>query len=94
MLPLLNAYPDAARERDEWIVARRGARNGVDPRVPYAYLVEEERTAAGAIVATATILLTNRECPWRCVMCDLWLNTLTETVPAGAVAQGAASEAL
>ena len=37
-------------------------------------------------VPVATIFLTNRECPWRCLMCDLWKNTLTETVPAGAIA--------
>lgn len=33
----------------------------------------------------ATIFLTNRECPWRCVYCDLWKNTLTESVPAGGI---------
>ncbi|WP_222439807.1 hypothetical protein [Alloacidobacterium dinghuense] len=33
----------------------------------------------------ATVFLTNCECPWRCVMCDLWRNTLTESVPAGAI---------
>ena len=33
----------------------------------------------------ATIFLTNRECPFRCLMCDLWRNTLTETVPVGAI---------
>jgi radical SAM enzyme (TIGR01210 family) len=31
--------------------------------------------------------LTNKECPWRCLMCDLWKNTLTETVPPGAIPQ-------
>lgn len=36
-------------------------------------------------VPVATVFLTNRECPWRCLMCDLWKNTLTETVPAGAI---------
>src|SRR4030095_100742 len=33
----------------------------------------------------ATIFLTNRECPWRCLMCDLWKNTLEEHVPPGAI---------
>ena len=37
------------------------------------------------IKPVATIFLTNRECPFRCLMCDLWRNTLTETVPAGAI---------
>ena len=35
---------------------------------------------------TAVVFLTNRECPFRCVMCDLWMNTLDETVPRGAIA--------
>jgi radical SAM enzyme (TIGR01210 family) len=87
MLPPRSAYPQAAHERDEWILARRGARNAVDPRFPNAYLVEDERNAAGEIVPTATVFLTNRECPWRSVMCDLWRNTTTETVPAGAIPQ-------
>jgi len=85
MLPLLSAYPNSAGQRDEWILARRGLRRAVDPRVPYAYLVEDERSAAGEIVPTATVFLTNRECPWRCLMCDLWRNTTAETVPIGAI---------
>jgi archaeosine synthase beta-subunit len=85
MLPLLATYPDSERERDEWIVAQRGVRNALDPLRPYAFFVEEERTAAGDVAPTATILLTNRECPWRCLMCDLWRNTLAETVAPGAI---------
>src|SRR5262249_51540015 len=34
---------------------------------------------------TAVIFLTNRECPFRCLMCDLWKNTTDERVPAGAI---------
>jgi radical SAM enzyme (TIGR01210 family) len=36
-------------------------------------------------VDSATILLTNKECPWRCLMCDLWKNTTLRTVPPGAI---------
>jgi archaeosine synthase beta-subunit len=36
-------------------------------------------------VSVATILLTNRECPWRCLMCDLWKHTLEVRTPPGAV---------
>ena len=79
------AYPELARERDAWIMARRGPRNLLDPERPYAFLCEEERSHAGEIVNVATIFLTNRECPWHCVMCDLWKNTLEETVPIGAI---------
>ncbi len=70
---------------DEWILSRRSKRNVLDPWRPYATLLEKERAASGEIVDVATIFLTNRECPWRCLMCDLWKNTLPETVPLGAI---------
>jgi radical SAM enzyme (TIGR01210 family) len=47
--------------------------------------VDEEPDDSGRIVSVATIFLSNRECPWRCVMCDLWRNTLPESTPAGAI---------
>jgi radical SAM enzyme (TIGR01210 family) len=72
-------------EVDDWIVSRRPARERRDPYIPYEYFVEEECTAEGAVEPVATIFLTNRECPFRCLMCDLWRNTLTETVPLGAI---------
>lgn len=78
-------YPERPAERDRWILSRRAARNELDPRRPYAYLVEDERAEDGAVVPVATVFLTNRECPWRCLMCDLWQNTLTERVPPGAI---------
>jgi radical SAM enzyme (TIGR01210 family) len=68
-------------------LAARPAKNSVDPRVPWAFLAEDERSAAGHVVKVATIFLTNRECPFRCLMCDLWKNTTDETVPAGAIAE-------
>jgi radical SAM enzyme (TIGR01210 family) len=49
------------------------------------FLIEDERAPTGEVVPVATIFLTNRECPWRCLMCDLWRNTLTESVAAGAI---------
>jgi len=39
----------------------------------------------GRVADSAVILLTNKECPWRCLMCDLWQHTGTETVPVGAI---------
>jgi radical SAM enzyme (TIGR01210 family) len=57
----------------------------LDPFKPYGFFLEEERSAAGRVVTSGTILLTNKECPWRCLMCDLWKNTLTGTVPLGAI---------
>jgi archaeosine synthase beta-subunit len=80
-------YPELAHERDQWILGRRVKRNPLDPRRPYAFLGEQEVSHTGRLVDVATIFLTNRECPWRCVMCDLWKNTLEETVPLGAIPQ-------
>ncbi len=74
------------RESTSWITAQRPARSAnLDPFKPHAFFLEEERDDSGRIVPTATILLTNKECPWRCLMCDLWKNTLPCTVPAGAI---------
>jgi archaeosine synthase beta-subunit len=72
-------------EVDTWIVSRRPAREKLDPYLPYEYFVEDERSADGVVVPIATVFLTNKECPFRCVMCDLWRNTLTESVPVGAI---------
>lgn len=78
--------PDALpRYSDREIVAARPAKEAVDPWEPYAYLVEPERTAAGAVDPVATVFLTNRECPFRCLMCDLWKHTTDKTVPEGAI---------
>ncbi len=52
---------------------------------PVDAFTERERAASGDIVRILTVLLTNRECPWRCVMCDLWKNTLENSVPVGAI---------
>lgn len=78
-------YPDRAAARTRWIAAQRGPKNTLDPSVPYAYLWEEEVGASGEPIPTATLFLTNRECPYRCLMCDLWKNTLDERVPVGAI---------
>lgn len=78
-------FPDGDAERDKWILARRPQRNALNAHEPYACFVEEECGAGGQVQRVATIFLTNRECPFRCTMCDLWRNTLTERVPVGAI---------
>jgi archaeosine synthase beta-subunit len=62
---------------------------GVPPAAePQARIPDSEGTVASQTLAlpTATIFLTNRECPFRCLMCDLWQNTLDHRVPSGAIA--------
>lgn len=70
---------------DAWVLARRSAKKTLDAGRAYGTAWEEEPDAAGVLVPTAVVLLTNRECPFRCVMCDLWVNTLDEEVPRGAI---------
>jgi archaeosine synthase beta-subunit len=80
----MNDNPDL-HINDKWILSLRGAKNSVDPRKPYAWLVEKERTISGEIEDTAIIFLTNRECAYHCLMCDLWKNTTDISVPVGAI---------
>jgi radical SAM enzyme (TIGR01210 family) len=63
----------------------RAPKAAVDPLRPYAFLVEPERAANGRIDDVATLFLTNRECPFTCVFCDLWRHTLDEPTPRGAI---------
>ena len=70
---------------DAQIVARRPSRNSVTSNRPYAWLCEPEHSAAGKVEDVATVFLTNRECPFRCLMCDLWKNTLSHSVEVGEI---------
>jgi archaeosine synthase beta-subunit len=82
---LPSIYPVTGAERDRWILERRPPRAALDPWRPYAFSVENECSDSGEVVPVATVFLTNRECPWHCLMCDLWRNTLTEEAPKGAI---------
>src|SRR5258708_2883306 len=78
-------YPSQSAQRNRWVTELRGAGNQLDAQRPYAFLTEDEPDETGRIVPVATVFLTNRQCPWKCVMCDLWKNTLDEPVPPGAI---------
>lgn len=67
------------------IRARRGPKTPIDPRRAYAFFREQERSADGVIEDVGTVLLTNRECPFTCVFCDLWRHTLDDATPRGAI---------
>ena len=80
-------YPESAAARDRFVLDLRGPKATLDRRRAYAAVWEEERDETGALAPTAVVFLTNRECPFRCAMCDLWVNTLDHVVPPGAIAQ-------
>lgn len=79
-------YPDTLRGRNRWVLDRRGARAPTDPRRPAGWLTESEPDGAGREVPILTVFLTNRECPWRCVFCDLWRHALDRRVGPGDLA--------
>ena len=80
---MTSIYPE--RDRSAWIVAQRPPRATADPFTPHGFFLEEELSASHRLVNSAVILLTNKECPWRCLMCDLWKHTLTRSIPIGAI---------
>jgi radical SAM enzyme (TIGR01210 family) len=81
---LPSAYPP--RGRTAWILAQRPPRPAApDPDAPHGVFLERERLESGAVVNSGAVLLTNRECPWRCLMCDLWKDTTRQSVPEGAI---------
>ena len=57
------------------------------PSRAYAAVWEEEHGEDGSQLPTAVVFLTNKECPFHCVMCDLWVNTLQVAVAPGDIPQ-------
>ena len=81
---MISAYP--TRGRTSWILAQRPPRFAEpDTNAPHGVFLEQERLASGAVADSGVVLLTNRECPWRCLMCDLWKDTTRKSVPEGAI---------
>lgn len=70
---------------DEQILQLRPSKNKVEPHRPYAFLVEPERSDSDRVEDVLTVFLTNRECPFRCLYCDLWKNTLDERLSPGMI---------
>lgn len=79
------AYPDQPAARRRWIEEQRGTRNTLEPSRPHAFFVEEECSHTGEVAPILTVFLANRECPWRCLMCDLWKNTFVDSVTPGMI---------
>ena len=91
----MSSYPDISID-ERWILSLRMEKNQVDPSIPYAWLHEkeycfpenqinpaEQNISRGKIEDVATVFLTNRECPYHCLMCDLWKNTTDQTPEPG-----------
>lgn len=80
-------YPETASKRSHWIRnLRKKIKRPTESSIPHT-LLETEPALDGSPIQTGTIFLINRECPWTCVMCDLWQNTTTRQLPPGYVTQ-------
>jgi radical SAM enzyme (TIGR01210 family) len=71
--------------RDAYVLERRPPRPANDPWRYQGVLLEDEPQPDGPPARVATVFLTGRECPWRCVMCDLWRQTTSGDTPRGAI---------
>ncbi len=82
----MNSREKNSRETSsKWILSRRGDKNRIEISRPYDCMVEKERRPDGRIEDTAIVFLSNKECSFKCLMCDLWKNTLDDSVPPGAI---------
>jgi archaeosine synthase beta-subunit len=79
------SFPSGSPDRDRFVMERRPPHPSHDPWRYQNLIVEDERAADGRLARVATVLLTGRECPWRCVMCDLWRGTIASDTPPGAI---------
>ncbi len=86
-----DAYPATRSARDRYVLSRRPAVTRPDAGSHHGVLVEDELCLDGRPETTATVFLTGRECPWRCVMCDLWQHTTIADTPGGAIPSQIAS---
>ncbi|NUR56720.1 MAG: radical SAM protein [Acidobacteria bacterium] len=78
-------FPASPLARDRYVVERRGSRPAHDPWRHQGVFVEDERQDDGTVARVAAVLLTGRDCAWRCTMCDLWQSTTSTDTPAGAI---------
>jgi radical SAM enzyme (TIGR01210 family) len=63
----------------------RAPKQPVDPWAPLGHLWEEERTRECGLLPVLTVFLAGAECPFTCVFCDLWRETLDGATPPGAL---------
>jgi archaeosine synthase beta-subunit len=69
----------------QWVRSLRAPKRRIDPWEPLGHLWEDERTRDGQLLSTLTVFLAGAECPFTCVFCDLWRETLDGVTPPGAL---------
>ena len=82
-MPQSTKYPGTAVARTKWIRELRQSVERPTIKSKPNTLLEQEIGPEGDLLQTGTIFLINRECPWTCVMCDLWKHTTENPMPSG-----------
>lgn len=73
------------------VLAARGLKNPVVPQPTPLVITESEPDADWQLRSATTVFLLGKECPFRCLMCDLWRHTTDQrTEPGSLVRQLAA----
>ena len=70
---------------DNVVLNARGPKNSIDSTQAYGCFNDPEYTRNGRIESHTIILTSNKECPFKCVMCDLWKNTTDTAVKQGTI---------
>ncbi len=68
-----------------WVRSLRSPKRQIDSWAPLGHLWEEERSLDGGLLPALTVFLAGAECPFSCVFCDLWRETLDGVTPPGAL---------
>lgn len=81
--------PKNTQDWDQWIRKYRPDSNALRRQLDHTAasnsLLEFETNERGESVFTLTVFLVNRECPWHCLMCDLWQHTTLRPGPVGSI---------
>ncbi len=72
---------------DHWVRSLRRSKVSRLADRPIGVVHEQERRPSGDIVDAATVFLAGAECPFSCVFCDLWQQTLSGHTPPGSLAR-------
>lgn len=70
---------------DRWVRSLRRSKIPRSSDTPIGVVHERERRPEGTVVDATTVFLAGAECPFSCVFCDLWMQTLAERTPPGAL---------
>lgn len=72
---------------DEWVGSLRPTKRLRDLDQPIGTWTEREILPDGRTGTVGTIIVNNRECPYRCVMCGLWQDTVDHTPKPGQIVE-------